>query len=304
MSVIRLGYVHVRVTDLAQARQHYETTLGMDAVHTDDTRVYLKSWDEDDHHSVVLEEGGVGLVKFGYKVTGDDTLDAIEARVARFGAAHERMAKGDNVGVGDGLRITLPSEHVLELYSDVEYLGTKVGKLNPDPWPRDGLRGIGVPRIDHSLITTEDPALLERFFADVLGFRSAERLVAGDGPDDLVGSWMFCGESPHDIAFVKGPQGKLHHFAYHIEDWSALGRAGDVMSMDDVPIDFGPARHGITRGSTIYFFDPAGNRNEVFAGGYRTGPDFRTITWTADQAARGINHTHRELDQDFLQVVT
>jgi catechol 2,3-dioxygenase len=31
-----------------------------------------------------------------------------------------------------------------------------------------------------------------------------------------------------------------------------------------------PARHGITRGTTIYFFDPAGNRNEVFAGlGYR-----------------------------------
>lgn len=304
MSVIRLGYVHVRVTDLAQARQHYESTLGMDAVHADDSRVYLKSWDEDDHHSVVLEDGGVGLVKFGYKVTGDDTLDAIETRVARFGAACERMSKGDNVAVGDGLRITLPSEHVLELYADVEYLGTKVGKLNPDPWPRDGLRGIGVPRIDHSLITTEDPALLERFFADVLGFRSAERLVAGDGPDDLIGSWMFCGESPHDIAFVKGPQGKLHHFAYHIEDWNALGRAGDLMSMDDVPIDFGPARHGITRGSTIYFFDPAGNRNEVFAGGYRTGPDFRTITWTADQAARGINHTHRELDQDFLQVVT
>jgi catechol 2,3-dioxygenase len=304
MSVIRLGYVHVRVTDLAQARKHYEQTLGMDAVHEEGGRVYLKSWDEDDHHSVVLEEGGVGLVKFGYKVTSDGSLEELESRVAAFGAHSERMSKGENAGIGDGLRVTLPSDHVLELYADVERLGTKVGKLNPDPWPRHGLRGIGVPRINHALITTEDPALLERFFADALGFRPAERLVGGDEPGDLVGSWMFCGENPHDIAFVNGPNGKLHHFAYEIEDWSALLRAGDLMSMDDVPIDFGPARHGITRGGTIYFFDPSGNRNEVFSGGYRTGPDFQPITWTMDQAARGINHTHREIDQDFLQVVT
>ncbi len=303
MAVIRLGYVHVRVTDLAQARSHYSETLGMDTVHEEDGKVYLKSWDEDDHHSVVLEEGGVGLVKFGYKVTDDGTLDAIENKARSFGASSERMSKGDNVGVGDGLRITLPSEHVLELYSDVELLGTKVGKLNPDPWPRD-LRGIGVPRINHALVTTEDPALLERFFQEVLSFRPAERLVQGDEDSDLVASWMYCGEQPHDIAFVQGANGKLHHFAYEIDDWSALLKAGDIMSMDDVPIDFGPARHGITRGGTIYFFDPSGNRNEVFSGGYRTGPDFRPITWTMDQAARGINYTHREIDQDFLQVVT
>ncbi|GIJ51972.1 3,4-dihydroxyphenylacetate 2,3-dioxygenase [Virgisporangium aliadipatigenens] len=304
MSVIRLGYVHIRVTDLARARAHYADTLGMDVVAEEANRVYLKSWDEDDHHSVVLEEGGVGLVKFGYKVTGADSLADLENRVAAFGATSVRMSKGDNVGIGDGLRVTLPSEHTLELYADVEYLGTKVGKLNPDPWPRDGIRGIGVPRINHALITAEDPAQLERFFELALGFRPAERLVGGDEPDDLVGSWMFCGENPHDIAFVKGPNGKLHHFAHQIDDWSALLRAGDVMSMDDVPIDFGPTRHGITRGGTIYFFDPSGNRNEVFSGGYRTGPDFRPITWTMDQAARGVNYTHREIDQEFLSVVT
>lgn len=304
MGVIRLGYVHVRVTDLPGASEHYQNTLGMDQVADVDGRRYLKSWDEHDHHSVVLEEGGVGLVKLGYKVARSSDLDEYEERAAAFGARVERMSKGDNVAVGDGLRITLPSDHTLELYSDVEYLGNATGTWNPDPWPRGGLRGIGVPRLDHTLITTEDPELLERFFTDVLDFRAAERLVAGPDNDQLVGSWMFCGEQPHDIAFVKGEQGKLHHFAYHVDDWSSLLRAGDVFSMRDVPIDFGPARHGITRGQTIYFFDPSGNRNEVFAGGYRTGPDFRTITWTMDKAAQGINYTHRELDEDFLNVVT
>ncbi|MBJ8347075.1 catechol 2,3-dioxygenase [Antrihabitans sp. YC2-6] len=304
MGVIRLGYVHLRVTDLDSSTEHYRNTLGMDAVAEEDGRLYLKSWDEHDHHSVVLEEGGVGLVKLGYKVATPEDLDEFEHRATVFGARVQRMSKGDNVGVGDGLRITLPSEHTLELYNDVEYLGNATGSWNPDPWPREGLRGIGVPRLDHTLITTADPILLERFFSEVLGFRAAERLVGGPDNDDLVGSWMFCGEQPHDIAFVKGEQGKLHHFAYHVDDWTSLLRAGDIFSMRDVPIDFGPARHGITRGETLYFFDPAGNRNEIFAGGYRTGPDFRTITWTMDKAAQGINYTHRELDPDFLNVVT
>lgn len=304
MSVMRLGYVHIRVADLAESAEHYKNTLGMDEVADEGGRLYLKSWDEHDHHSVVLDEGGVGLVKLGYKVEKSEDLDLYEKRARAFGARVERMSKGDNVAVGDGLRITLPSEHTLELYNDVEYVGNATGAWNPDPWPREGLRGIGVPRLDHTLITTEDPALLERFFEEVLDFQAAEHLVAGPDNDDLVGSWMFCSDQPHDIAFVKGEQGKLHHFAYHVDDWSSLLRAGDIMSMRDVPIDFGPARHGITRGETIYFFDPSGNRNEIFAGGYRTGRDFRTITWTMDKAAQGINYTHRELDPDFLNVVT
>lgn len=168
MSVMRLGYVHIKVTDLAEARDHYVDTLGMSVVQEGDGTAYLKSWDEADHHSVVLQEGGVGLVKLGYKVSDDQSLDDIEHRAQTFGASVERMSKGDNLGVGDGIRITLPSEHTLELYSEIEYLGTETGLWNPDPWPRSGLRGIGVPRLDHTLITTEDPQLLELFFEDVM----------------------------------------------------------------------------------------------------------------------------------------
>lgn len=126
--------------------------------------------------------------------------------------------------------------------------------------------------------------------------------MSDDG--ELIGSWMFCTNTPHDIAFIKGGNGKLHHFAYQMGDWSEILRAGDLFSMDDVSVDVGPTRHGITRGQTIYFFDPSGNRNEVFAGGYQTYPDFPTITWTADQLAKGIFYIGRELNERFTSVVT
>jgi hypothetical protein len=56
-------------------------------------------------------------------------------------------------------------------------------------------------------------------------------------------------------------------------------KAGDIFSMDDVPI-------------------------EVFAGGYRTGPDFPTITWTQDQLGKGIFYITRELNDRFTTVFT
>jgi catechol 2,3-dioxygenase len=303
-AVIRLGYVHLRVTDLEEARNHYSNTLGMQVVHEEPGRLWLKCWDEWDHHSLVLEEGGVGLVKLGYKVESDDAMADFEARAQRFGAGTARMSKGENLTVGEGVRLTLPSEHVLELYTEMEFTGTDTGSINPEAWPRN-LRGVGTHWIDHALVPAEDPGLLERFMIDVLDFKPAERVVASMEHPEVIGSWLSCGESPHDLAVIKGPNGKLHHFAFHLEDWGAILRAGDIFSMDDVPIDIGPTRHGITRGTTIYFFDPSGNRNEVFAGlGYRTFPDFPTVNWTEDQLAKGIFYIQRELNDTFLTVWT
>ncbi|GAA3239154.1 3,4-dihydroxyphenylacetate 2,3-dioxygenase [Pseudonocardia petroleophila] len=304
MAVMRLGYVHLRVTDVEEAKSHYGDTLGMRLTAEQDGKLYFKAWDEWDHHSVVVEPGGVGLAKLGYKVARSEDLDVYEKRAQAFGCITERMSAGDNLAVGDGVRIVMPSEHVMELYSDTECVGTEVGALNPAPFPRH-LVGVGVPRIDHAAITAEDPVTLERYFAEVLDFRAVERLVTDQSDDGaLIGSWMSCSNTPHDIAFLQGPNGKLHHFAYLLEDWNAIRHAGDLFSMDDVPVDAGPTRHGITRGQTIYFFDPAGNRNEVFSGGYLVYPDFPTITWTADKLAQGIFYIGREVKDTFVSALT
>ncbi|MGH3150966.1 MAG: catechol 2,3-dioxygenase [Streptosporangiaceae bacterium] len=303
MGVMRLGFVHIKVTDLEEARNHYSNTLGMTVVAESPGKLYLKCWDEWDHHSLVVEEGGVGLVKLGYKCQTPEDMETFEHRSQAFGATTTRVSKGENLTVGDGVRIALPSEHTIELYTDMEFTGTDTGSLNPEAWPRN-MRGAGTNWIDHALMPAEDPALVERFFMECLDFRPAERAVTDPVHPELLGTWMYCGESPHDIAFIKGPNGKLHHFAFHMRDWSDILKAGDLFAMDDVSVDVGPTRHGITRGTTIYFFDPSGNRNEVFAGGYRTGPDFPTITWTEDQLGKGIFYIQRELNERFLTVFT
>ncbi len=304
MGVLRLGYVHAKVTDLAEAKRHYGYTLGMHTAHEEEGKIWLKGWDEWDHHSVVLEEGGVGLTKMGYKVAKSSDLDEYEKRAQQFGCIVERMSKGENLEIGDGIRIVLPSEHILELYAEATLVGTEVGSINPEVFPRH-LVGVGVPHLDHLLITTTDVNLMDRFFHEVLDFYAAERVQTSlDDDAAYIGTWLSTGQRAHDIAIIDGPQGKLHHFAFGLHDWSSILKAGQLFSMDDVSIDIGPTQHGITRGETIYFFDPSGNRNEVFSGGYEAYRDRPVTVWTPDKLGKGIFYIDRELNERFTTVLT
>ena len=125
------------------------------------------------------------------------------------------------------------------------------------------LRGAGAPFLDHALVRGEDVAGAERFFIDVLGFTPAERMLASmDDDAPLVATWLSISNKTHDFALLTGADGGLHHFTFQLRDWNAVQNAGDQFVIEGTPIDLGPTRHGITRGETIYFFDPAGNRNE------------------------------------------
>ncbi len=304
MGVLRMGYIHMRVTDLAEAKSHYGNTMGLYQTMEEPGRVYYKGWDEWDHHSVVIEEGGVGMVKMGFKVEKPEDINDVEAKAQAFGCVVERMSKGENPEVSDGVRIILPSEHVLEVYHDMTTLGVEVGTHNPDAWPRH-MVGVGAPRLDHALITTDDTKLLEKFFMEVMGFYPQERLQTTlDDDHHLIATWLTGGNTVHDIAILDGPQGKIHHFAFEMRGWSDILHAADIFSMDDVPIDVGPTRHGITRGETIYFFDPSGNRNETFTGGYTAYPDRPCVVWTADQVGKGIFYHSRQLNEAFTTVFT
>jgi catechol 2,3-dioxygenase len=304
MGVMRMGYAHVRVTDLAEAKEHYANTMGLYETLAVDNKVYYKGWDEWDHHSVVLEEGGVGLVKFGFKVEKPEDIDEIERKAQTFGVTTERMSAGENPEVSDGLRIFTPSEHVLEVYHAQTLIGTEVGTHNPESFPRH-MVGVGVPALDHALILAEDVKTMQTMFSELFGYFATERVQTSLEDDaHLIATWMTNNNQIHQIAVLEGPQGRLHHFAFKLGDWNDVGRAADLFAMDDVPIDIGPTRHGITRGQTVYFFDPSGNRNEVFAGGYPAYRDRPMNTWTPDQIAKGIFYHARELNERFTTVYT
>ena len=314
MGVLRIGHASLKVMDMAAALKHYEKVLGMKQVMEDNKgNVYLKCWDEWDKYSLVLtpaEEAGLNHV--AYKVEHDADLDALQARIEAYGIATRVLPEGTMPATGRMLQFQLPSGHEMRLYAMKERVGTDVGSTNPDPWP-DDITGAGAHWLDHCLLMCEmNPetgvnkvAENTEFMSRALDFHLAEQVMVGPGNTIQAATWMFRTSTPHDIAFVAGPRMGLHHIAFYLDSWDDVLKAADVMGKNRTRIDVAPPRHGITRGTTIYFFDPSGNRNETFAGlGYLAQPDRPVTTWTEDHLGSGIFYHTGELVSSFTEVYT
>lgn len=302
MGILRLGHVEVRVPDLELATAYYTEVLGLKETARDGERVYLKGWDEHEHHSVILRYAPrYGLDHMAFKVETTEDLEVLEKAAEQYGCRVHRLAPDEELAMGQGIRCVTPSGHEVELYAVMQKVGNGLPKTNPPPEP-DDLVGIHPPRIDHLLVTTEDVGDAAHFYMKVLGFRLTEQIISRQGHQ--LGVWLERSHTPHDLAIIPGPNGGLHHFAFWLDDWAQIGRAADILAYNGIQIDVGPTRHGITRGQTIYFFDPVGNRNEVFTGGYYVDCDFEPITWTEDQIGRAIFYYEGQLNTRFTSVTT
>jgi len=289
---------------MGPALTHYVDRLGLINTGEDEQgRVYLKAWDEHDCFSIVLREADeAGMDFMGFKVFSTGELDRLEAAVRETGCEVERIAAGELTGCGHRIRFVIPSGHSIELYAEKDYVGNGLGRVNPDPWP-EGLTGMQVNRYDHCLLYGPNIPDVVDFFINVLGFDLTERII--DAQSNMIGAFLACSNKAHDIAFIDFPEpAKFHHASFLLNSWEEILRAADIMGMYEIPIDIGPTRHGITRGRTVYFFDPSGNRNEVFCGDYTWYPDREPITWHAEELGKAIFYHDRKLSESFLTVVT
>lgn len=304
--VLRPGHAQVRVLDLEASIPFYRDVLGLVETGRDaQGRVYFKCWDERDHNSFVIRQAdSAGIDFFGFKVLDKATLDKLDADLQAYGLKTERIPAGEMLETGERVRFTLPSGHAIELYADKTKVGNGMSLINPPPWAKARDHGIAPIRLDHSLLYGPNIAEVQKIFIEVLGFYLVERVLTPDGKGNA-GIWLSCGQKVHDIAFVEYPEpGKLHHCSFLLETWDQVLRAGDIMSMNKVAVDIGPTRHGVTRGCTIYAWDPSGNRFETFVGGHLPYPDYETMTWTFDNFGQGLDYPQRKLHETFLTVVS
>ena len=143
--------------------------------------------------------------------------------------------------------------------------------------------------LDRPLITAEDPGLMDRFLSEVFDFYPTERVQTSLDPDaDIIATWMTTPPRSTSSRCSPGPRASCTTSPSGSVTGARSAGPADLFSMDDVPIDIGPTRHGITRGQTVYFFDPSGNRNEVFAGGYLAYPDRPMRVWTPRPLGKGV----------------
>jgi catechol 2,3-dioxygenase len=314
MSLMRIGHVNIRVLDMAASINHYCNVIGLEKIDTDEAgNVYLKGWDEWDKYSVILSEAdSAGMNYVAYKTENDADIDTYSAAIKAYGIDVEDVPAGEMADCGRAIRFALPSGQTMCVFAEKVAVGKTVGTLNPAPWPQD-VKGAGAHWLDHVLLVAPlDPPngvnkVAENcdFLSACLDFRLTEQVTVGPDADIQACAFLTLGSTPHDIAFVPGPTAGFHHCAFYLDGWGDVLKAADIMRMNNVKIDITPNRHGITRGETIYFFDPSGNRNETFAGlGYLAQPDMPVITWSEDQLGTAIFYHSGELNEAFTQVYT
>jgi len=303
--VLRPGHSQMRVLNLEESVNFYTNVIGLVETGRDASgRVYFKCHDERDHHSFIIREAErPGMDFYGFKVLDDATLDKLESDLRAYGMATERIPAGELLETGERVRFTASTGHVFELYAQKSDVGDGLGYTNPDVII-EGRKGISPLRLDHWQIHGSDLDGTRDLFVNVLGFSVVERVLCEDGKTDM-GVWLSCSTKAHDIAFIRDERDDtLHHTSFLLETWDHVLRAADILSKHKAKIDIGPLRHGITRGTTVYFFDPSGNRVETFCGGYAYYPDMRPYTWTWDEIGTGVFYHTRELNERFLTMVT
>ena len=233
------------VPDLDLATAYYTEVMGLEIGALADDSVYLKCWDEADHHSLRLRyaAGTVGPDVVQGARHEDDLAD-LERRAP--GTASPSSGSARARPSGRASRSASPPRRAAHgARPDVEKVGVAARQAEPRPDAGRATR-IAPPRMDHMLVTAEEVGESRRFYLDVLGFRMTEQLLDGNGHQ--LGTWLERSRSPHDLAIVLGPNGGLHHIAFWLDDWDDVRDAADILAYNGIQLDVGPTRHGITRG--------------------------------------------------------
>lgn len=302
--ILRAGLFQLRVLDMKESVIYYRDRLGLNVVgELGEDRVMLKGYDEFDHHSFVLREAdSPGIDFMCFKADGPETVEEIKKKSdENFG--YERFEVTDQPGFGTIHMFKIANGHTIGVYHEVERAEQHPMLENPHIWDEEP-RGMEATLFDHALLTGPNQGESVKWFVDVLGMAITEVLYTED-KKEYICTWLTSNTRAHDVALLNYPEpGKLHHASFKLGCWNDIGRAADIMARYDIKIDAGPMRHGITRGQTVYFFDPSGNRLETYAGGYEYFPDVPLREWTADKAGEGIFYYTKELNERFLSVLT
>lgn len=236
------------------------------------------------HHILLHSESPGELVPFYRDVMH---MDFAERDGIHVGTGHQRcimLSEGPWRALGFGAYTFADRAQLGRLHARLEDAGAEPG---PSPCPvltdgflvrdPDGNRlvfGIepvtraGQPdplaaRLQHLVVATDDMQPMLDFYTSTLGFNVSDRVR--DEAGGLRACFVHSDEEHHSFAFFKAPVKRLDHHAYEAGTWDLIRDWADHMSHFDIPLKWGPGRHG--PGNNLFFMvnDPDGNWVELSA---------------------------------------
>jgi catechol-2,3-dioxygenase len=240
----RLGYVAITVPDVDQATRYYEQVVGLEISQRVDDAVYLRC--NSGHRCLVIFPGASrGLHHLGLEVFDKAALETVRAHLDSLEVKAEPCTWSDP-GIGDAFCVRDPDGNRIEVYEGMKNLDK--------PFEAQGVRPL---KFGHITLMTPQMKKAVDFYRVVLGFR------VSDTVEGNLATWMRCNQDHHGIALLWAPEAKVNHYAFDLEDWQDLKHYCDHLVRHNVPVIYGPGRHGPGNNLFVYIPDPAGNILEL-----------------------------------------
>ena len=277
-NIIRVSHVVFGVTDLQHSKAFWVDALGYKVTEETPTALYLRGYEERNHHSVVLKQQTHPVCEsIGFKVAGEDELDKAVRWFGKEGIPHRFV---DRPHQGRTLAATDPFGMPLEFYYSMDSVESLLQKYGEH-------RGGRIQRIDHANCFTPDVDASFAFY-NRMGFRATEYTVMEDDRH-LWAIWLHRKGGVHDIALTSGRGPRLHHIGVWAASMNAIIDLCDILSTTGwlSSMERGPGRHGISNAFFLYLRDPDGHRVELFTSDYLTvDPDHPVKEWPLRDAQR------------------
>ncbi|MDQ0218020.1 catechol 2,3-dioxygenase [Peribacillus cavernae] len=302
--VAQLAHVELFSPKPEDTVRFFTQFMGLQVTETKGQSVYLRAYEDFYHHTLKITEAKeAGMAHSAWRASSEAALYQRVQSLEKSGYG-KGWIDGD-LGHGQAYQFQTPDGHNMEILWDVEYYKApedQKTKLKSRPQKRPNV-GIPARRLDHINLMCSNVTQNKNFMADELGFKLRENILMNDGLE--MGAWMSVSPLVHEIALMKdlgGAKGRFHHIAYWYGYPQHLMDLADLLVENDIVIEAGPGKHGVSQAYFMYVFEPGGNRVEMFgdAGYLILDPDWKPVTWKEEELDKGIIWYGSPLPEEYF----
>jgi len=277
VKVKRLAHVGLWTPDVLSQARFYRQILGFDVrvtsdgssdqdVELDDANMFLALGEE--FHCLGLFNDTrtdptngrrpvqrTPLHHLAFEVDTDAELAALAARLNMSGIELTLEPRDGNPELGDTLWFSDPDGNRVEIsVTPDDLLTSHVGQNSAG-----GYRSAWRPNsLQHVALYTNHLEAMVEFYTEALGFDISDWLLRER-------AWLRCNTNHHALMFIQGKAG-IDHLGFNISDGTDLLRWADHLGQQQIPLVWGPGRHGVSGDLFLRFADTEGIHIELSAG--------------------------------------
>lgn len=118
-------------------------------------------------------------------------------------------------------------------------------------------------RLQHFAFATNNITEMVAFYQNTIGYLVSDNVF--DEDQNLKTAFLRSDNEHHSLAIFQAKEKWFDHHCYESTDWNAIRDWSDHLSTFDIPLKWGPGRHGPGNNLFIFFHDPDGNWLEISA---------------------------------------